>query len=95
MCVGNSNFKHLQKILSGFVDLGKNHENMKAQHVLRIPFLALPLPTFVYLSFVMLVLTDKKLVQPMEILSASMDKTMMVWKLDEESGVWMDSVTDT
>ncbi|XP_077978293.1 elongator complex protein 2-like [Glandiceps talaboti] len=30
--------------------------------------------------------------QPMRLLSASMDKTMILWKQDEESGVWLDQV---
>eukprot|EP00795_Rhopilema_esculentum_P014029 gene14029-5004_t len=34
---------------------------------------------------------DGKLSQPMVVLSASMDKTMMLWELDNESGVWLDT----
>ncbi|XP_071944590.1 elongator complex protein 2-like [Antedon mediterranea] len=30
--------------------------------------------------------------QPMHLVSASMDKTMIIWKLDTDSGIWMDSV---
>ena len=35
---------------------------------------------------------EEKVFQPMVILSASMDKTMITWELHEESGVWMDTV---
>ena len=38
------------------------------------------------------VFADNKIFQPMVILSASMDKTMMIWEFDQESGVWMDTV---
>ncbi|XP_033124267.1 elongator complex protein 2-like [Anneissia japonica] len=30
--------------------------------------------------------------QPMCLVSASMDKTMIIWRLDADSGIWMDSV---
>ena len=30
--------------------------------------------------------------QEMCLLSASMDKTMIIWRPDEESGVWLDQV---
>lgn len=30
--------------------------------------------------------------QPMHLLSASMDKTMILWKPDKESGVWVEEV---
>eukprot|EP00794_Sanderia_malayensis_P003668 gene3668-4185_t len=34
---------------------------------------------------------DGKTTQPMTILSASMDKTMMLWELDSNTGVWLDT----
>ena len=37
--------------------------------------------------------SDGQLFQPMVVLSASMDKTMMLWELDNESGVWLDTVS--
>jgi len=37
------------------------------------------------------VLKEEKVFQPMVILSASMDKTMITWEFHEESGVWMDT----
>lgn len=30
--------------------------------------------------------------QPMSLLSASMDKTLIVWAPDEDSGVWLEKV---
>ncbi|KAG1652368.1 Elongator complex protein 2 [Nymphon striatum] len=36
--------------------------------------------------------TDGKRHQPMKLLSSSMDKTMILWYLDEENGLWVDQV---
>ncbi|XP_053570557.1 elongator complex protein 2 [Bombina bombina] len=35
---------------------------------------------------------DGSIIQPMSLLSASMDKTMILWGPDEESGVWLERV---
>ena len=32
--------------------------------------------------------------QPLSLLSASMDKTLMLWSPDEDSGVWIEKVTE-
>ena len=31
--------------------------------------------------------------QPMRLLSASMDKTMIIWSPDQDSGVWIEQVS--
>ena len=35
---------------------------------------------------------DGTISQPMSLLSASMDKTLIVWTPDEDSGVWLEKV---
>ena len=38
---------------------------------------------------------DETFSQPLSLLSASMDKTLMLWSPDEDSGVWIEKVTET
>lgn len=33
--------------------------------------------------------------QPMKLLTASMDKTMIIWAPDEDAGVWVEQVSRT
>ena len=40
----------------------------------------------------MINITDGKLHQPMCLLSASMDKTMILWEPEQETGVWIEKV---
>ena len=37
---------------------------------------------------------DETFSQPLSLLSASMDKTLMLWSPDEDSGVWIEKVTE-
>ena len=41
---------------------------------------------------ILLFLLDGKTHQPMCLLSASMDKTMILWEPEEETGVWIEKV---
>ena len=38
---------------------------------------------------------DETFSQPLSLLSASMDKTLMLWSPDEDCGVWIEKVTET
>lgn len=37
--------------------------------------------------------SDNESLQPMSILSASMDKTMMIWRPEKTTGIWINTVT--
>lgn len=38
--------------------------------------------------------TDEKWLQPMGLLSASMDKTMIIWQPEAEGGMWVEKVSN-
>ena len=49
-------------------------------------------PSSLSLSFIFNFTGDGSFTQPMSLLSASMDKTLIVWAPDKESGVWLEKV---
>ena len=51
-------------------------------------------PSSLSLSFIFIFnfTGDGSFTQPMSLLSASMDKTLIVWAPDKESGVWLEKV---
>jgi hypothetical protein len=40
-----------------------------------------------------LLFSDNKFHQPLCLMSSSMDKTIVIWRFDNEAGVWMDDVS--
>jgi len=47
-----------------------------------------------YKWFVVYMTDDGSFTQPMSLLSALMDKTLIVWTPDQESGVWLEKVSN-
>lgn len=48
----------------------------------------------VHCLFVVYITDDGSFTQPMSLLSASIDKTLIVWTPDQESGVWLEKVSN-
>lgn len=47
---------------------------------------------YLLINYYILMSDDGSITQPMSLLTASMDKTLIVWTPEEDSGVWLEKV---